>query len=113
MLVLSIGALAALLCFNPVTTDCAGGPEIVVRYPIATAATLLIGWTAPTPEQPDPQPIYMSAPGPAIADVMPGPARLCVELLADPPLGSVYFYAPGAVDGVGRSSSACASPAVP
>lgn len=93
--------------------DCAGGPEAVVRYPIATASTLLIGWTAPTPEQPDPQPIYITAPGPAIADVLPGPARLCVNLVDDPPPGSVYFYTPTAVDEAGNDSRSCASAPAP
>jgi len=107
LLVLPIAVAIARLCFDAVAIDCAGGPEVVVRYPIATASTLLTGWTAPTPEVPEPQPIYISAPGPEIADVMPGPARLCVDLVDDPQPGSVYYYRPEAVDIGGNSSTAC------
>lgn len=101
-------ALATLLCWDAVTTDCHGQPELLSGYAVVTASAVVVGWTPPTDEIPYPQPIYASGPGPVVPNVPPSPGRPCATLTDDPPVGGVYYYRPEAMDLAGnRSDDPC------
>jgi len=88
------------LCWDPVTTNCDGGPEDVVAYMDEDAYARIIGWNACVLEDGTtyPCPVYAYDPF-TLLELNADP---CVPRLPDPGPGEVLFIRTTAIDAAGN-----------
>lgn len=94
-----------IVAWDPVTLDCAGGPELAVTYHVLESAIRQVGQGVNADGSP--APIYATDPW---VDVVDTTAAGAVVLLPDPAVGDCALVDVEATDAAGNSSLSCAGP---